>query len=895
MAAALWSCSDDMAPGSPEGGERVTIVAELDATEANSRSCVDESTLNKKHIDLLWETTDTVGAFGTTTRNAMFLTTDSRTSSARFTGLINDGDTPTGVYYPYSATVGTDPSNLKGTLSLTQDYWRAYPRVDNDWRIGTATSTEGVYRFSHLFTLLHFSINASGVEELTDQKLESIILTVTGPSGEKRQLGGDFTFSLTDGFKGFTNNPDNSNVMTMRWRDTPALGSATYNGFITCAPNIHKGDKLNIEIRTTTKTVTIVREALADLQAHAVYTFPLTLSNFTDRTVADRSDVDEEALYHPCMILRDKDIARIQQTIRTNRALAAVHRRILDICESYMPLSPVEAHSGSGRWQDANGVSLAELGEIRIMSLAYAYRMTLDRRYAERAIKEMEALADMSTWSGYQALDAAEVVTDMAYGYDWLYSVMTDAQRSKVRSALVSKGIDAVTGIISKTNNQNSIGNCGAVTAGLALMKAPGYTGQYQTAYNQAKSSNGKVLATYSTGNYPGGPAYWGYGTAYQVLLFQALEDVQGESAYTSILGSYESGFVKSCRWMVMTCGSSGLTFNYSDTRPLTVVDMAPFWFAYKYNDNTYAYTEIQDMKKDPENKPGGSMADQFLVPLMSLASRVDFENINTPDQNYLVLNSSDDTQPLFLFRTGWDSQSSYLGVKGGKANNTHGHMDAGSFVYDYKGVRWAFDLGGQEYSLFETYGNGELWKYYNGSGRWTIYRCKNIAHNTIVIDNAEHTTLTKKQEQDKVVSNAGLATVAANSDNRGCTVNMKNALNFGTNTVQSATRNISLDGNDYLTVTDAVKANRNSNNTLTWNLITDASATISGNVITLTKNGQTMYLTVPSGASAFVESIEKAANKWDVTNPGMSRVGYTYSISKGSTATLTTTLREVK
>lgn len=59
---------------------------------------------------------------------------------------------------------------------------------------------------------------------------------------------------------------------------------------------------------------------------------------------------------------------------------------------------------------------------------------------------------------------------------------------------------------------------------------------------------------------------------------------------------------------------------------------------------------------------------------------------------------------PVLLVRKDWSSSDSdaYLAVKGGKATNSHAHMDAGSFVYDAYGQRWAHDLGMQPYAKLE-------------------------------------------------------------------------------------------------------------------------------------------------------------------------------------------------
>ena len=83
------------------------------------------------------------------------------------------------------------------------------------------------------------------------------------------------------------------------------------------------------------------------------------------------------------------------------------------------------------------------------------------------------------------------------------------------------------------------------------------------------------------------------------------------------------------------------------------------------------------------------------------------------------------------LIRTGWDKgEGFYVGIKGGTASANHAHMDAGSFVFEAQGVRWAQDLGMQEYYSLEKEGvrlrNGD-----QDGQRWDVFRYNNFVHNT--------------------------------------------------------------------------------------------------------------------------------------------------------------------
>jgi Heparinase II/III-like protein len=82
----------------------------------------------------------------------------------------------------------------------------------------------------------------------------------------------------------------------------------------------------------------------------------------------------------------------------------------------------------------------------------------------------------------------------------------------------------------------------------------------------------------------------------------------------------------------------------------------------------------------------------------------------------------------VVMLRGSWgDPDTTYLGIKAG-ANDAceHGHYDLGNFVLDANGVRWAMDLGPDDYGLPG---------YFKPEMRSRYYRTSTIGHNTIVIN----------------------------------------------------------------------------------------------------------------------------------------------------------------
>lgn len=62
----------------------------------------------------------------------------------------------------------------------------------------------------------------------------------------------------------------------------------------------------------------------------------------------------------------------------------------------------------------------------RVLLLGYAYRMTGQGKYAQRAEAEMKNAAQFTDWNPSHFLDVAEMTTALAIGYDWLYNYISD-------------------------------------------------------------------------------------------------------------------------------------------------------------------------------------------------------------------------------------------------------------------------------------------------------------------------------------------------------------------------------------------------------------------------------------------------------------------------------------
>ena len=78
------------------------------------------------------------------------------------------------------------------------------------------------------------------------------------------------------------------------------------------------------------------------------------------------------------------------------------------------------------------------------------------------------------------------------------------------------------------------------------------------------------------------------------------------------------------------------------------------------------------------------------------------------------------------VLRSDWENpQALFVGFKAGDNKANHSHLDLGSFVFDAAGVRWAMDLGADDYNL----------PGYFGGQRWNYYRLRAEGQNTLVLN----------------------------------------------------------------------------------------------------------------------------------------------------------------
>lgn len=366
----------------------------------------------------------------------------------------------------------------------------------------------------------------------------------------------------------------------------------------------------------------------------------------------------------------------------------------------------------------------------RVLALALACRLTGDDRFAARAEREMLAAARFQDWNPSHFLDVAEMTFALAVGFDWLHDRMDEAARDEIRAAIVEKGVSLPfttrhAGWVRSTNNWGQVCHGGLVAGALAVMEDEPELAA-RTVLNALDNVTRSMAVYAPNGSYPEGPAYWAYGTGYNVLLIAALESALG----TDFGLSRAPGFDRTGAYPALACGPSGLFFNYADGGAGRGPEPFRYWFAARYDRPDWLLGE-RSLLEALLAREGVLRGGRFL-PLTLLWMR----DVPTDLQIDLPLHwSGEGAVPVTIHRSSWtDPRATFVGFKGGSPAANHGQMDTGSFVLDADGERWALDLGAEGYHGIESRGM-DLWNRRQDSDRWTIFRQRNHGHNTLVID----------------------------------------------------------------------------------------------------------------------------------------------------------------
>ena len=572
---------------------------------------------------------------------------------------------------------------------------------------------------------------------------------------------------------------------------------------------------------------------------------------------------------HPRILFFNGEEDDVKKNIEESRVMYAIHSEILNACEGMLSAAPVTYKKSGKRLLEVSRRALK-----RIFYLSYAYRMTEDPRYLKRAEKELLAVSGFKDWNPAHFLDAAEMTMAVAIGYDWLYNGLSPESRDVIRDAIILKGLSPsfnyrFNGFLRASHNWNQVCNSGMSYGALAVIEDAPDLSKYLI--ERSISSLELALGEYAPdGAYPEGPMYWSYGTGFCVMMMSALEKIFGRDFNLTKF----PGFMSTGYYYRETVAPSGMLFNYSDCETTKNLNETMFWFAGKTGDMSLLYDEEKIMDSPDFRK---RLCERLLPAALIWGRDCGFGKIAPPSHKILV---ADGKAPIAFMRTSWSSpEAIFVGFKGGQANTSHGHMDAGSFVMESDGVRWALDLGKQDYNSLETKGR-DIWDRTQDSFRWKILRYSNFAHNTLTVNDSQH----------KV---DGRATIISHSSDDGFLNVVADLCPLFENHLASAKRGVAIVENRYVLVQDETETLPGEPAKVRWTMVTDADVEQKKHdSVLLKKDGKKLLIQFKSDVPLKVMTWSaNPGNGYDAPNPGVTLLGFEAEVPAGVKATFKTLL----
>lgn len=535
----------------------------------------------------------------------------------------------------------------------------------------------------------------------------------------------------------------------------------------------------------------------------------------------------KDLLQHPRLLFSKQEEQRIRDLFGTEPLLDSLYVGLMKEAERLLLVPPQEdPRREIKNTKDILPISREQV--YRMVNLALAYRLSGDRRFAEKAEKELVHVCNFPDWDPIHYLDVAEMTTAVAIGYDWLYDVLAPSTRQLVVHSIKTKALDLVVEEYNTGNadswakretNWNVVCNTGMVLGALAIEEH--YPELTKHIIGEAVRYIPNCLKHFAPdGVCYEGPAYWGYTNMYLSLLLKALNDNFGGDFGLSEM----VGVDKSVLYYMHSTSPSGKIFNFANSGS-TAPAAEPIYF---YFSRAFNQPEVATFYRDVLSKTvheGNYFRFYFLsIPWYDTASSTAdalpklkvYEGIN----DIVVFNGNRNIP-----------NSLYLIAKTGDPDMAHQQLDIGTFIVEMNGIRWTDDLGTDNYNL------PGFWDYKPDGQRWTYFRNSNFSHNTLSIDH-------------KLQNSAGTGEIDRLDDRAAqpfVTMNMSTAYAGQSRFVYRTFR--MLDDTRIL-VTDSVGL-QSPSQSVQWSVITSADVECKGNTAVLRKDGKSFSLKIASPTNA--------------------------------------------
>ncbi|KPV72288.1 uncharacterized protein RHOBADRAFT_56100 [Rhodotorula graminis WP1] len=589
---------------------------------------------------------------------------------------------------------------------------------------------------------------------------------------------------------------------------------------------------------------------------------PTTVANSSLSCTADDAgslSLTSPKTSHPLLIATENKWACLPGLIQSDSYLSYWNDTVFRNASRFYDMTPTN-YSIDGGLTGSGVLDVAREVQLRIKHWAYAYKLSNDTKWVDRTWQELVVAAGNDTnqyfgeqgdnWNSGHFLDVAEFTEAFAIAYDWMFDAWTADQRNAIAWSIINLGLQYGLNAYTDTSvgyrwwttvrgNWNCVCNKGLTMGALAIINEyPNSPARELLTYTVDNANAMCAYAPSPEGTWSETPNYWYFGTYSHAEMAASLLTATGS---TQGLLTTNPGVKLTSLYHMYVVGQQGI-FSYGDAGPNKYTATANHLMFYGSQFDEPLYTLYQRDRGDAPDP----MSILYYDPQVSgqfwdgLALDRHFDNT---------------TDGWFSARSSWtDNDGAYIAMKAGylQGHQTHGDLDAGTFVLDAMGHRWAGELGSGDY-LSQGYFSSEA----QNSPRWLYYRKRTEGQNTLMIGDEDQnvdgrpTTAfgSSNEAQDALdykVANGSTAFFTADlTPMYNSTSSANRAIRFVNGRKQVLLR-------DEVTTTAAVQ----------WRMHTNATVALSNSdrTATLTIGDETLVATLrsPSGATFGTEDAQR-------------------------------------
>ena len=236
-----------------------------------------------------------------------------------------------------------------------------------------------------------------------------------------------------------------------------------------------------------------------------------------------------EMAAHPRLLVSKERFTAVRKS--TEQRVAAWREQLINEADQILDEDPCTYFIPDG----LRLLSVSQTAVDRLMKLGFAYQMTGDSRYSQRAWEEIYAVCQFPDWNAYRHfLDAAEMSFAVGIGFDWMYDAWNVEQKALMVQTIKAYGLleadkvytEAYSGGSSfwatTTINWNGVCNGGIGAAALAVWEEDPQLCA-KTLENALRSLEYAWYEIGPDGAWEEGVGYWGYFLRYAIRLLSTL------------------------------------------------------------------------------------------------------------------------------------------------------------------------------------------------------------------------------------------------------------------------------------------------------------------------------------------------------------------------------------